>query len=236
MELDSSQIIGKRILVLTAHPDDESFLAAGTIYENHKANGETYLVCATLGEKGSSHLEEELTPEELQKVRKKELHTACAELGMTKDFILKFPDGKVHEHEDNLLDQASKLCEQLKPELILSFGEDGITGHKDHIAVSKVAKKLAGKFSLPLAMFCIPHELATEAEEWLKTRRKTEGHYDANPTHFQKENITIPINGEVKLRALKHYCSQIDREDPFHGFPAHVADTLLKQECFHLQN
>jgi len=54
--------LGSKILVFTAHPDDESYLAAGTIYENTRRGGKTFLVCATGGELGSAHLKKPISP------------------------------------------------------------------------------------------------------------------------------------------------------------------------------
>ena len=48
--------LGKRILVLTAHPDDEGYAMAGSIYKNYALGGSVFLLCATYGEKGMSHL------------------------------------------------------------------------------------------------------------------------------------------------------------------------------------
>lgn len=234
--LQPSTILGKKILVLTAHPDDESFLAAGTIHANSQAGGQTFLVCATLGEKGASHLEEELDAEKLAEIRHQELHNAATELNISYTKTLRYPDGKVDEYESALLADASAVGTEIMPEVIMGFGPDGITGHKDHIAVSRVAAKLAAQYKLPLAMFCIPHEVGEEAQVWLKKRRKTTGHYDDDCASFQKENITIPIDGEIKLKALRCYCSQIDKQDPFHGFPESISKQLLKQECFYLQS
>ena len=45
-------ILGRKIVWLFAHPDDECYLAAGTIYENYRNGGENYLICATAGEQG----------------------------------------------------------------------------------------------------------------------------------------------------------------------------------------
>ena len=68
-----ANFLGKKILVITAHPDDESFFAAGTIYKNQRLGGKTFLICGTAGEKGSGHLKKKLTEKQLAAMRKKEL-------------------------------------------------------------------------------------------------------------------------------------------------------------------
>lgn len=233
--LQPSTILGKKILVLTAHPDDESFLAGGTIYANSQAGGKTFLICATLGEKGKSHLQEKMNDEQLQQIRNKELRTAGNELGIKRIMTLNFPDGKVNEHEDEVLAEVKKLWPEIDPQIIISFGPDGVTGHKDHVAISKVAASLAKQYELPLAMVCLPHKIASDFNSMLKSRQVTKGHYHKNLPDLPIENLVIPINGKEKLKTLKCYRSQIDEQDPFHGFPKHIAEMLLKQECFFVQ-
>lgn len=229
-----SEIIGKKILVLTAHPDDESFLAGGTIYANNHAGGQTFLICATLGEKGASHLKNPLSETELQKVRHKELKITCGFLKISRVFELDFPDGGVKDHVNDLLTRTSTLLKELQPELIMSFDADGITGHNDHIAVSKVAKSLAEQHKLPLATFCLPKEVIDDAYHWLKKKRKVHEHYQ-NDFTLQESNLSIPIDEDIKMSALKCYKSQIDNANPFEGFPDEIASTLLKKECFCLK-
>ncbi len=234
--LPPSTILGKKILVLTAHPDDESYLAGGTIFANSQAGGQTFLICATLGEKGMSHLQVKVDEPELEKIRDQELTHAAEALGVTEVTRFHFPDGKVDQHEQELFTKVSKLWVEIRPEIIISFGADGITGHKDHKAVSRVAEQLAKHFYTPLATFCVAHQMASEAMDWIQTRRHTKDHYEnISATDYQEENIIIPIDGEIKMKALKCYGSQIDENDPFHGFPEHLAQALLQQECFYVK-
>lgn len=228
--MNSSSIIGKKIFVLIAHPDDESFAAAGTLYENHQSGGENILVCATLGEKGSSHLDREVTPEELQKIRQKELQSAANMLGVTKVYELGFPDGELNKHELDIHTKTARLISKHSPGLLMSFGPDGLTGHKDHIAISNVARKLASEFSLPLAQYCFPKSIIANVKKSLHAKRAA-GNYNDN-FELQEGNIQININGEFKLSVLRQYASQIDADNPFATFPKEIEQALLSQECF----
>ncbi len=46
--------LGKKIFMITAHPEDESYVAAGTLHKNIEAGGGNALVCATPGPSGTS--------------------------------------------------------------------------------------------------------------------------------------------------------------------------------------
>jgi LmbE family N-acetylglucosaminyl deacetylase len=78
------------LMVITAHPDDAEFGAAGTVAawtrEGKKA---VYVVC-TSGDKGTS--DRKLTPEALVKMRQREQRTACKVLGVDKVVFLGYGD------------------------------------------------------------------------------------------------------------------------------------------------
>ncbi len=61
-----------RLLLVFAHPDDESFFCAGTV-ARHAAGGEAALVSATQGDRGSQPNPPVCKPEELGRVRSAEL-------------------------------------------------------------------------------------------------------------------------------------------------------------------
>ena len=219
VEKPDTQIIGKKILVLTAHPDDESFLAAGTLHKNQLAGGQNFLICASLGEKGNSHLDKPLSEDELCEVRKQELQNATQVIGVHRLKDLNYPDGGLANHLTELKDTIAPELKELQPDLIMSFGPDGATGHRDHITIAKVAEQLAEEFVLPLAQFCFAETLLAEMKEWLIQRRHQVHHYE-DDFELTGGNIVIPIDGEVKLQALHCYSSLHSR----HRF----ADTLLR--------
>ena len=146
--------LGKRILVFTAHPDDE-MIVAGTMFENHRAGGETFLICATYGEKGKSHLKKPVSDAALAKIRKTELLAAAKTLKIDDVIFLGLPDAGVREESKKLYEKSLPIIKKLKPDYILSFGPDGMSGHWDHITVGSVALRIAKKLKIPIAAFTI---------------------------------------------------------------------------------
>ena len=72
----------------------------------------------------------------LPAVREKELHAAGLELGLTETRCLDYPDGGLSDiDDDDLVRLASGLIEELRPDVVLTFGPDGFSGHSDHVAV-----------------------------------------------------------------------------------------------------
>src|SRR5262245_7974418 len=92
MSASMNPILGKKILFVTAHPDDERYGAAGTILRNHEAGGITYVACATFGERGRSHLKRKATHRQLKALRKKELVAASKYLKVSELLMPGLPD------------------------------------------------------------------------------------------------------------------------------------------------
>src|SRR5688500_2537474 len=92
-----------RLMVVTAHPDDEVLSFGGLIYLSAHAGVPVTLVCATRGEVGEIADPALATPETLGAVREAELRASCAELGVADLRLLDFRDSGVagsphHEH------------------------------------------------------------------------------------------------------------------------------------------
>lgn len=229
----SVPFLGRRLLVCVAHPDDESFAAAGTMYENRKRGGEAFVVCATLGEKGKSHLARPVGGVELKRIRKKELMAASRAVGVAKVHFLNMPDGKLRLYPQALFRKTLAFAKKVRPDYMLGFGTDGISGHTDHIAVGKAAKRAARRLHIPYVAFALSPRFSDDAVSWLKTRRK-HGHYRKS-VRFQAPNVTVAISASVKKRALRCHRSQMDGPNIFMGFPKYAAREFLRAEHFVLE-
>ena len=81
----------RRLLVVLAHPDDESFLCGGTIAKMSERGIQITLLCATKGEMGRRMGNPILTTREsLPGLRVRELKGACEELGIKDLRFLQF--------------------------------------------------------------------------------------------------------------------------------------------------
>jgi len=222
--------LGKKILFITAHPDDESYVAAGTIYKNYKVGGKNILLCASLGEKGKSHLKKPLTVAQLKIVREKELRSACKLLHIESLLILGLPDGKLGKSKSMITKRGLKFAIKHKPEIIISFGPDGISGHYDHITIGEAARQIAKKLKIPFITFALPPKLSKSAIKWLKLRRVNK-HYKS-VIKFNKPTIKVKIDPRIKQKALRFHKSQMDDKSAFTGFPVYAVRELMNNEYF----
>lgn len=222
--------LGKRLLFITAHPDDESYMSAGTIYQNYQAGGQTMLLCASWGEKGRSHLKKPPVISQLKKLRRKELKRAAKFLHIKPVLNLALPDGKLKNYQKIIFQKGLAFAKKHRPDFMISFGQDGISGHIDHITAGKIAKQIAKKLNIPFIAAALPPSITKKALKWLATRRKA-GHY-VKSVIYKKPNIKIVIDNKIKKKALRIHQSQMDHKNAFTGFPAYAVKELLKAEYF----
>lgn len=131
---------GLRLLCILAHPDDESLATGGTLAKYAAEGVETYLITATRGERGwAGDPAEDPGPESLGQVRTVELQAAAAVLKLREATILGYPDEGLHRIDPaEVVDRLVEHLRRIRPQVVLTFGPDGATGHPDHIAISQL--------------------------------------------------------------------------------------------------
>jgi LmbE family N-acetylglucosaminyl deacetylase len=124
------------VLGIWAHPDDEVYLCGGLMAAARDAGQRVVCVTATLGEHGTSD-PERWPPDRLARTRAWEIRAALAVLGVTEHHVLGLPDGGcVDQPFDTVVDRLVSIIDEVRPDTMLTFGPDGMTGHSDHQVVS----------------------------------------------------------------------------------------------------
>ncbi|HEX2192553.1 MAG TPA: PIG-L family deacetylase [Acidimicrobiales bacterium] len=126
-----------RLLGMFAHPDDETFCAGGTLATYADRGAETMVVSATRGEAGQIRDAALATRRTLGQVREQELRDACALLGVEHVACFDHSDGTLEDHVDRLRAEVGELIRDFRPDVVLTFGDDGAYGHPDHVAISR---------------------------------------------------------------------------------------------------
>jgi hypothetical protein len=124
-------------LVVHAHPDDEVFATGAATSVLHEQGWHVVLRVATAGMHGAAD----------------HLTNSCALLGIDEwdwlgeanqwidDGGHKGPQTPAAADPVELAAEVEKAVHQLQPELILTVGRDGLTGHPDHIAISQAVQR-----------------------------------------------------------------------------------------------
>jgi len=134
----SAEALGRppRLLGVFAHPDDETLCAGATLAKYASAGAEVHVISFTKGGAGQIRDAGAATRSTLRAVREKELAAAGIELGLTETRCLDHPDGGLSEIDGEILVRlASELISEVNPDVVITFGPDGFSGHADHIAV-----------------------------------------------------------------------------------------------------
>lgn len=134
--------MGKHILAwILAHPDDESFGSACAIKEASMRGDTSLLLVATAGEAGKTGYLGPMSKEELAKKRKEELEEAGKILGLSVINHLDYPDGRLAEVEQTeLMEKIIQFLNEYQVQVVITFGEDGVSGHPDHIAIHQATR------------------------------------------------------------------------------------------------
>src|SRR6187402_3492371 len=141
-----SEIKNKVILAVFAHPDDEA--AIGQLLVKYSKTNKIYLIILTDGRLG-------IKPgfpsgDTLVKLRQTESECACKIMGVQPPIFLGFTDGfdtrdgtGLYMKQSYLLKQKlTEKIKELKPDLIITFGPDGDTGHSDHRMSSNMVTEI----------------------------------------------------------------------------------------------
>jgi LmbE family N-acetylglucosaminyl deacetylase len=136
----------RRLLVATAHPDDETYGPAGTILRYGNSGVAVHAICATRGEAG--HVDPELLAgyDSLAGLRTGELLCAARHLGLAGLHLLDYRDSGMEgapENEDpaslyqapseEVVEKITGLIRQIRPQVVITFDRTGGYFHPDHV-------------------------------------------------------------------------------------------------------
>ena len=153
----------RRLLLVHAHPDDESIGTGATMAHYAATGAHVTLVTCTLGEEGEIHVPAlaqlcAAEADQLGGYRIGELAAACAALGVTDHRFLggagRYRDSGMmglatNEHPRAFwqadLDTAAgylvEVIREVRPQVLVTYDPDGFYGHPDHIQAHRVAMR-----------------------------------------------------------------------------------------------
>lgn len=151
------------LLAVFAHPDDETFRCGGTLALLAERGVRVQVLTATSGQAGSRGDPPLCTLEELSALRESELRCACAALGIQPPILLDYQDGQLSEADpQRIVSEILAVVRELRPQVILTYGADGVSGHPDHIAIGRFTAEAFRRTPDVLALYTIavPRSLA----------------------------------------------------------------------------
>jgi LmbE family N-acetylglucosaminyl deacetylase len=192
----------ERALVVTAHPDDADFGAAGTIAGWSAAGVEVTLLLCTRGEQGGF---DDTPRDQMPAIREREQRAASAELGVTDvRFLDGWSDGWL-EPSWELQRAIVEVVRQVRPQRVLTQSPQRLyqrlqASHPDHLAAGEAT--IRAVYPAAENRFAWPELLDQGLEPWKVTEVWLMGHPE------RPHAIDITDRFHQKVAALTAHVSQ----------------------------
>ncbi|MFJ7332254.1 N-acetyl-1-D-myo-inositol-2-amino-2-deoxy-alpha-D-glucopyranoside deacetylase [Streptomyces sp. NPDC101110] len=263
-----TELPDRRLLLVHAHPDDESIINGATMARYAAEGAHVTLVTCTLGERG------EVIPPELAHLsgaalgqhRRRELTAALTELGV-RDFRLlggagRYSDSGMMGLPDNDdpgcfwqadIDEAAghlvEVIREVRPQVLVTYDENGGYGHPDHIQAHRVAMRavqLSADAGLPVPKVYwnrVPRPVLEESfarlrEDLSGTSFTKVADIDDVPGVVPEERVTTAIDGTAhaaaKAAAMRAHVTQITVDGPYFVLSNELAQPILTTEYYEL--
>jgi LmbE family N-acetylglucosaminyl deacetylase len=240
-----SDLAGRTILGVFAHPDDESLACGGTLARLSDAGARVVLLCASRGRKGHTSDPALVSGSDLGSVRAEELRQAARVLGVAEVMVFDHPDGDLRwADEPVLLGEIVSAIRTYRPDAVITFGEDGLYWHLDHIGIherTEDAVRTFGDAAPPLYYVTIPKGVMRAVVNQATARGWAPpdlGFWSLVPDAFgllaRQPSFVIDVRAWVprKLAALQCHRTQMGSNNPFAQITGDDAERLLGVEQF----
>jgi LmbE family N-acetylglucosaminyl deacetylase len=187
----------KRVLVVSAHPDDSDFGASGTIAQWVKKGIEVAYVFCTNGDQGGK--------EEMPAIRQREQRAAGAAIGVTDITFLNYVDGHLEATIGLRKDLVRQIRKSQPDRMVCQSPErnwDRIgASHPDHLAAGEAA--IQAVYPDARNPFAFTDLLDQEGLHPWRVKEVWVSAY-AHPDHF----VDITDTFDLKMKALHAHASQ----------------------------
>lgn len=233
---------GRRLAVVVAHPDDETFGCGSLLLYAAARGATTAVVCATRGEAGKPAPGSGVDVADLPAVREAELRHAADLLGVSRVDLLDLLDSDMAGDPapgtlcatpiDDVRDRVVTCLDHFKPTVVVTL--EGTDGHRDHIhmrdatlaaiEVSTAPVREAYLYSLPQSLLqkWIDH-MGHDNPDWEHLELGIPGTPDEEITTL----IQTPEYFELREQAIAAHRSQVS---PFADLPEALRREFLTQE------
>jgi LmbE family N-acetylglucosaminyl deacetylase len=197
----------ERVLVVTAHPDDVDFGAAGSVAVWSELGVQVTYCIVTDGDAGG--FDPSVPRSEIPAIRRTEQTAAAAVVGVSDLYFLGYPDGRLQPTLD-LRRDISRVIRQTRPDRVVCQSPDRnfqriFASHPDHLAAGEAA--LCAVYPDSRNPFAFPelldegHEPWTVPEVWMMVGQKADSFVDITDVF------------DRKIKALLSHVSQVPDPD-----------------------
>ena len=246
-------------MVVVAHPGDEAFGFGGAIAQAAAAGAYTVVVCVTRGRFDPRLVEKAPAPggknrghqspvvwRNQDTIREDELRRSVALLGVRVLRMLDYAElGLAAADFDELVGRIVEPIRMHRPEVILTFGPDGVTGDEDHVVTSRAVDVAFDRAGQPLAY---EDDLEEDQVAWRAAKlyhlvvpaAQVAALADEAPPAYGSpdgtDTLTLELGdlAELKRSGIARHVTQTGSAGPFHGWPEERRDRYLATEHYRL--
>lgn len=231
-----------RLLVVVAHPDDETFGCGSLLAHAAAAGVPTFVACATRGEAGSPTSGRGLDGADMAEVREAELREAADLVGVGRvelfDWVDSGMDGDASPGSlcaAPIVDVAAviaSLIDDVRPTVVVTL--DASDGHRDHAHIRDAtlhAVEVSSWRPSRVYLHCLPQQLMAKWVQALVREQPDSEHLGLGDLGTREDDITTVVNTarflELRERAIAVHRSQTS---PYEVMPAGLRREFLTAE------
>ncbi|WP_243059393.1 PIG-L deacetylase family protein [Nocardioides sp. SR21] len=229
-----------RLLVVVAHPDDETYGCGSLLLHAASEGWETTVVCGTRGEAGEPAPGTDLAGRTLGEVRERELWEAAGVMGVARLALLDFTDSGMEGDApagslcgvdaEAVTEAVRAVAADVDPDVVVSL--DASDGHRDHTRVRDASVTVAAERGVAAYLQALPRSLMTRwAEHMAGVRPELEVYLRNADLGTPDEHVALVIDTSAHLdareRAIAVHASQTS---PFEGLPPELRRDFLTRE------
>jgi LmbE family N-acetylglucosaminyl deacetylase len=247
-------------MVVVAHPGDEAFGFGGAIASAVSSGAYVVVVCATRGWFDTRLAEKPPAPggknrdvklnalnwRNLDTEREDEMRRSVALLGVRVLRNLDYAEGELSAVDyDQLVARIVEPIRMHRPEVILTFGPDGVTGDPDHVTLSRATTAAYEAAAVPLAYeddleedqvawrAAKLYHLVVPHDEVARLGDKAPAEYG---TDLDGPVVRLDLGelAELKVAAIARHVSQTGSAGPFADWPPEVRERWVAGESYRL--
>jgi LmbE family N-acetylglucosaminyl deacetylase len=230
------------LLVVVAHPDDETF-GCGSLLAHAAASGvSTTVACATRGEAGSPTPGRGLDDADIAVIREAELREAAEHVGVGRVELFDWVDSGMDGEPDPgtlvatpLVDVAARiasLIDDVRPTVVVTL--DASDGHRDHAHIRDAtihASRISSWRPSRVYLHCLPQQLMRKWVDALTREKPDSQHLDLGDLGTSESEITTVID-TTRFLDLREAAIAIHRSQtsPYEVMPADLRREFLTAE------
>lgn len=228
-----------RLLLVVAHPDDETFGCGSLLLHAAAAGWSTTVVCATRGEAGEPAPGSDLGGRTLAEVREDELRTAAGLLGVARLVLLDFADSGMDDEPapgtlcaaspDDVVAAVRAVAAEVDPDVVVSL--DAADGHRDHARMRDASVAVARERGVPAYLQALPRSLMDRWVAHMVQARPDMAHLQYADLGTPDGDIAVVLDTTAHLAARERAIAvHATQTSPYEGLPDDLRRAFLTRD------